>query len=268
MKKIILFIFLGLLSNSLFAAEVKEWVGKSWISGQNLYFSGISELSDSLKKAKELAYNDAVSNAAKYLGIKVSNQTDSKIKNNDITLTDKTSTLLEDTFISYAVIKDFYFEEKNNKYIAYILLEIDKDVLAKEQKRKDDIKQEKKEEIKKEYILIEENKKSGEYKLIIPKQLNNIKYDIQNLFQNAGYVITNKFTKDEDIKKIQVKVIDEQVNNVIDDMFSYEIKISVKFNNKSFILNSKKISEDNVNMAKKLVCNDILKQLKEKLKNK
>ena len=270
MKKIIFLAFVILLSSSLFAAEVKEWVGKSWISGQKLYFSGISELSDSLKKAKELAYNDAVLNAAKYLGIKVSNQTNSQIKNNNVSLSAQTYAYLEDTFISSAVVKEFYFEERNNKYIAYMLIEIDKAMLDKEQIRKKTLEQqkenEKKEKIEKENILIENNKNSGEYNLIISNKLNSIKPDITNIFRNSGYKITQN--KDEDIKKIYVTLVDEQVNNVIDDMLGYEIRISVNFNDKSFILKSKKMSEDDVNIAKKLAYNDILKQLKEKLKNK
>ncbi len=268
MKKISFLIFIFMFCNLLFANEIKDWVGKSWTAGNKLYFSGMSEPSESLKKAKELAYNDAVLNAAKYLGIKVSNKTKSEIKNNDISLRDQTSTLLDDTFISYAVIKEFDFNEKNNKYVAYLLLEIDKDVLNKEQQRKNKLEQEKEEEIKKQDVIINENKESGKYNLIISQKINSIKHDIQNIFENSGYIIENKTAKDENIKKINVKVIDEQINNVIDDMFSYSIKVSVKFNNKSFILKSEKVSEDNVNIAKKLVYKDILRQLQEKLKNK
>lgn len=257
-----------LLTNSLLATEIRDWVGKSWVSGQKLYFSGMSELSDSLKKAKEFAYTDAVTNAAKYLGVKISNQTNLEIKNDNISINDKTFTFLEDTFISYAVIKDFFFEEKNNKYIVYILIEIDKAILEKEQNRKKSFEQQKenvkKEEIKKENILIENNKNSGEYNLSISKKLNSIKSDIQSLFKNLGYTIVKE--KNENIKQIYVKVEDEQTENVIDDMFSYEIKISVSCNNKNFILKSKKMSEDNVDIAKKLAYKDILKQLKEKLK--
>lgn len=265
MKKLIFLFFIFLFSNVICTGEIKDWVGKSWNDGQKLYFSGMSELSESLKKAKELAYSDAVLNAAKYLGIKVSNQTNSEIKNNNVMLLDQTSTLLEDTFISYATIKDFSFEEKGNKYIAYILLEINKDTLAKEQNRKDSLEQQKIEVIKKQNMLIDENKRSGEYKLIVSNKLNTIKFDIQNIFESFGYIITNQ-NDDKNISTISVNVVDEQVNNVVDDMFSYEIKVSVKFNNKSFLLKSKKISEDDISMAKQLVFKNILKQLQENLK--
>ena len=84
--KLILICFFVLVAYTCVYAARKEqiqdtskigWIGKTWSEGTKFYFSGISEPSYSLKKAKETAYNDAALNAAKYLGIKISNQSTS-----------------------------------------------------------------------------------------------------------------------------------------------------------------------------------------------
>ena len=86
-----------------------SWIGKTWYEGTKFYFSGMSEPSYNLKKAKELAYNDAVLNAAKYLGVKISNKTISNVNNNVVKINEHTQSSLEDSLISAAIIKEFYF---------------------------------------------------------------------------------------------------------------------------------------------------------------
>lgn len=239
-----------------------SWIGKTWNEGTKFYFSGMSEPSYNLKKAKELAYNDAALNAAKYLGIKISNQTTSNVNNNVVRVNEQTQSSFEDTIISAAIIKEFYFTEKKDKYTAYILLEIDKEILKKEQNRKEEVEQAKIEKDKKKNEQIENNKKSGPYNLIVSDDLQPILPDVKNLFKKYGYTIED--INDYNSTPIHLNIIHEDLRAAVDNLVSYELRVELIFNEERFVMESKKLNV-NTNRVRMLVLKDILKQIELKL---
>lgn len=239
-----------------------SWIGKTWYEGTKFYFSGISEPTYSLKKAKELAYNDAALNAAKYLGIKISNQTSSSVTNNIVKVNEATQSSFEDTLISAAIIKEFFFTEKKDKYTAYVLLEIDREILKKEQNRKEEVEQIKKQKDKKKEKQIEENKKSGPYNVIASDDLQPILPDIKNLFKKQGYPIED--TNNYYCTPIYVNIVHENLQPAIDNLVSYELRVELIFNDKTFVMESKKLNV-NANRTRILVLKDILKQMELKI---
>ncbi len=269
-KLLIVCLFVILTCTYTYAARKEQiqdiskisWIGKTWYEGTKFYFSGISEPTYSLKKAKELAYNDAALNAAKYLGIKISNQTTSSVNNNIVKVNEATQSSFEDTLISAAIIKEFFFTEKKDKYTAYVLLEIDREILKKEQNRKEEVEQIKKEKNKKKAEQIEENKKAGPYNIIVSDDLQPILPDIKNLFKKQGYSIEN--TNDYYCTPIYVNIVHENLQPAIDNLVSYELRVELIFNDETFVMESKKLNV-NANRTRILVLKDILKQMELKL---
>jgi hypothetical protein len=202
-----------------------SWLGKTWIENGNLYAGGISSECDTLQQARQQAYTDALTKIAEYSGISVSNNNAVFLNNSYSGMTSHSDILLDKTFLSKALIKDFkYNKTKSSKFVGYILVQYDMRLIEEEKARKNKNEENKKKEIA-------DRKKFGSIKIIAPKNLNLIVTDLKEFLQNEGYLIRN------DGKVANLSLVDEEYIEK-DGGFTATIKTELNLNDRLIVSRS------------------------------
>jgi hypothetical protein len=218
-------------------AKDPNWMGKTWLSGNNMYFAGISGEEATLKDAKEQAYIDALQKVGQYIGMSVNAKTVQTLTSDDSSIESLANILLKDVYLSQISIKEFKYTKTNNRYVGNVLLECNVSMIEKEKQRRI-------EEENKRRQLLERRKALGIF--IVQTQSNSIKpiiADIKSILQSEGYEISPH----QKGNPIILNLIDENFSQSSQEIYSYNFNVEIIFNNNINTLSAKGFgnSQDN-----------------------
>ncbi|MDR3244161.1 MAG: hypothetical protein LBT79_05375 [Elusimicrobiota bacterium] len=202
--------------------DLPSWIGKTWTQTPFLYAGGISGECAALQQARQEAYIDALRKVAEYGGMSISNEAFFVTHSENVNVSDFVNMSIEETALSKAQITEFeYSKTSEGKFVGYVLLQYDMNIIEAEKKRKEELEKQRKQEL-------ENRKKLGSFYVSAPQSLSLLVPDIKSFFQKEGYLIADSG------RPITVTLIDDEYIERSGG-WTATIKTEVNFNSKIII---------------------------------